>query len=406
MKFSFKEKEKELLNQFRNLGLCVVGVDVGATFSVFAVDGQTYKVDHSELAQFKEKLLKLAGDRKLKLYFEQTGRYSLPIVEAFLDVAELYLVEGRKLKAARELFSFPKKNDHYDARLLAVIGALPVPVIPLDYDAYTLRFLVQRKVRVEKSIQQSVNKIRQCIAVLFPSLYKRFTKQKLETPRGIVELKTYVDSFTPFSAIQEELYIELTSELQVLELLLKQKKQVEERMELISEKPTIKRDLDILTSFPGIGKGRALTLKASYIDIRRFRNWKAFVKFMGFSKQENQSGTSVNFKKRTHSNRLIRREMYMLCTMMSKDIDSPAADYFKYFYWKTGGVFKRAFHKFSSKYLRLIYYCLKHNQKFDPELLRLTLEDLISPLSVEELRQNVRRLKELKGKGNKKRRKR
>lgn len=400
MKFNFREKEKELLENFRNTGICVVGIDVGATFSVFAIDGCTYKVEHSNLKKFKSKILEIAQNRKIKIYFEQTGRYSLPIVETFLDIAELYLVEGKKLKAARELFSFPRKHDYYDARLLAIIGALPVPVIVLDYDAYTLRFLTQRKVRLEKSIQQTVNKIRQCIAVLFPEKYKSFSKRKLENSKTLLDLEKLISEYVPFSAIQEELLIELESEMQVLEVLFKQKEQLNERIELISEKPSVKEDLEILMSFPGISKGKALTLKASYIDIRRFSSWKAFVKFMGFSKQECQSGTSILYKKRTHSNRLIRREMYLLAMNMFRYIDrgNVAADYFAYYYVKTGGIFKRAFHKFSSKYLRLIYFCLKNKEPFNPLFLKATLEDLISPLTIEELRQNVRKIREQRGK--------
>ncbi|TCK06367.1 transposase [Phorcysia thermohydrogeniphila] len=403
----FHIAERIILNAFKNSGVCVIGVDVGATFSVFAVDGQVHKVNHSELKTFKEELIKKADNRKIRIYFEQTGRYSLPIVETFLDVAELYLVEGKKLKAARELFSTPSKNDYYDARLLAIIGALPVPVIPLDYDAYTLRFLTQRKVRIEKTIQKSINRIRQCIAVLFPHEYENFTKNRLENPKNLSRLRELAENFTPFSAIQEELLIELTSEMQILELLLRQKQQVEERLELLSEKPSIKRDLEILMSFPGIGKSRALTLKASYIDIRRFPNWKAFIKFMGFTKQENQSGTSVNYKKKVNSNRLVRREMFMVCQLFKRDsVKNVAADYFRYYLLKTGGVFKKAFHKFSVKYLRVMYYCLKHGEKFTPELLEASLEDLISPLTREELRRNVKQLEEQRGKKKKKGRKR
>ncbi len=400
---SFHVAEKIILKIVKNQGVCVVGVDVGATFSVFAIDGQVYKVKHSQLQEFKEKLIELASNRRIKLYFEQTGRYSLPIVETFLDIAELFLVEGKKLKAARELFSAPSKNDYYDARLLAIIGVLPISVIPLDYDAYTLRFLMQRRVRLEKSIQQSINKIRQCIAVLFPPDYETFNKRNLQKEKTIKKLKKSLENFTPFSAIQEELLLELKSELQVLELLLSQKQQLEERIELLSEKPSIKEDLQVLTSFPGIGKNRALTLKASYIDIRRFPNWKTFIKFMGFTVQDNQSGTSVKYKKKVNSNRLVRREMYMLCQLFKReDIKNPAADYYRYYYIKTGGIDKRAFHKFSVKYLRAIYYCLKHKTKFSPELLKASLEDLISPQTIEELRQNVKQLKEQKGKRKKK----
>ena len=403
MRFNFAEREKFALEFFRKEGVCVVGCDIGAKFSVFAVDGKTYKVEHSKLKEFKEKILKVADGRKIKIYLEQTGRYSLPVVETFLDCAELYLVEGKRVKAARELFSLPQKNDYYDARLLAIIGILPVPVIPLDYDAYTLRFLVNRMIRLEKSFQQAVNRLRQCIAVLFPGEYETFTKERLEQKRGkyLKQLKELLNGFVPFSAIQEELLIEAQNELQVIELLLKQRRQVEERIDLLCEKPHIKRDLEILTSFPGISKKRALIIKASYIDIRRFRNWKAFVKFMGYTKQENQSGTSVKFKKRINSNRLVRREMYMLCSFLCSQ-EGPASDLFSYYYLRTGGIFKKAVHKFSSKYLRLLFYCLKHGELFNPVFLINSLEDLISPQTIEELRRNVRRLREQRGKVKKK----
>ena len=80
----FINAEQEILKKFKD---CIVGMDIGATFSIFAVDGQTYRVSHSCLQTLKDDLLKIAENRKIEIFLEQTGRYSLPVIETFLDVA-------------------------------------------------------------------------------------------------------------------------------------------------------------------------------------------------------------------------------------------------------------------------------------------------------------------------------
>ncbi|NPB07558.1 MAG: IS110 family transposase [Aquificae bacterium] len=359
----------------------VIGGDVCVNYTVFFIGAtrEFRRVSHSheELSEFKNYILSISKGKPIIIYIEQTGRYSLPIASTFGDIATIKVVEGKKLKAFREWQGIDRKDDYRDAELLYLYGTLGGDAHTIDIQAYEIRGIVKRLIRLEKMKQMTINRIRQCIAVVSPELYSTWTKKKIQkNPEQL--LKLISEKQTIFSVIKEE----AIHELKLLKNLIEEEKLLRKRIENFPEEfPRWRKDFEILLSIPGISKFRAVVLISSYIDIARFKSFKAFKKYMGFAKSNEESGTSLKRQVRRVSNREVRRELYMLFLWLaSSKISPPArpmAEYRKHLLKKTGGITKKAFWKFSDKLLRVIWHLLHTGEKYDPRKWGYTPDDVM-----------------------------
>jgi len=223
----------------------------------------------------------------------------------------------------------------------------------------------------------SINRIRQGIAVIVPELYEAWAKKKIE--RNSDELLAIIqEKETAFRTIKEE----TLHELNLLKNLIEEEQRLRKKIENFpNEFPRWRRDFEILTSIPGISAFRAVVLISSYIDISRFKSFKAFKKYMGFVKSDEQSGTSLKRQVRKVSNREVRRELYMLFLWLARknvpESALPMAEYRRNLLKKTGGITKKAFWKFSDKLLRVIWHLLHTGEKYDPQKWGYTPDDVM-----------------------------
>lgn len=94
-----------------------------------------------------------------------------------------------------------------------------------------------------------------------------------------------------------------------------QREAVMASLECLAEK-VMPREIEIISSIPGVGRASAIRIAASVMDFNRFENGRKLVSFFGLSPTTKQSGTSV--KSRGHISRMggskVRGTLYM-CAM-------------------------------------------------------------------------------------------
>lgn len=101
---------------------------------------------------------------------------------------------------------------------------------------------------------------------------------------------------------------------------------IEEEIEHIV-KEHAKRDFDILTSIPGIGKKTACLFIAMTDSVKRFDNYKQVISYFGMSPRTYDSGTSVHSKAKICKVGLstIRKNMY-LCGLSARKYNKSCKD--------------------------------------------------------------------------------
>lgn len=105
---------------------------------------------------------------------------------------------------------------------------------------------------------------------------------------------------------QERNRLETVSELGVIQIIKdhieylkqQQKRLLDEIERLLQEDPTLKNDLKLAQSIPGIGRQSALLLLAELGDVRVFGSARQIAAFAGLTPQEHSSGSSIHAKAR------------------------------------------------------------------------------------------------------------
>lgn len=145
----------------------------------------------------------------------------------------------------------------------------------------------------------------------------------------------------------------------------------------IDRHPDLKRDVDLITSIPGSGRGTAAKVIGHLGDVRRFANAKALAAFVGVSPSQRVSGSSV--RGRTAMCRIgndgLRAALYMPGLVARRH--NPLLKLFADRLLATGMAKKAVIGAVMRKLVHLMYGVIKSGKPFDPKFLdqRLALQD-------------------------------
>jgi transposase len=124
-----------------------------------------------------------------------------------------------------------------------------------------------------------------------------------------------------------------------------------------------KREIEILSSIPGIGKESAIYLMAELVDIKRFSNYRKLVGFCGLEPTIKQSGKfKAGFRISKRGNVHARRIVWIMAGCVKR-----SCPYFREYYLKKraeGKSYKEAVVATSTKLLRTIYALLNESRVF------------------------------------------
>jgi transposase len=240
----------------------VLGIDVSkASFDVLLlVDEQSkglHKVFSNSPRGFKELKAWLArqGVKQLHACLESTGSYGVPLAE-FL-VAEGYtvsVVNPKRIKHYAKSRLSRNKTDKQDAFVIArfCLKEQPEPWVPMAPELKQLQALVRRLEDLKDLKQQEENRLEASLD-------------------GAV--KDSVESMIAY----------LNEQITAVEAAIHNH---------IDQHPSLKRDVELLESIPGIGSLTAHKLLAE-IRFANFSSARELASFVGLTPKQNQSGTSL-----------------------------------------------------------------------------------------------------------------
>lgn len=141
----------------------------------------------------------------------------------------------------------------------------------------------------------------------------------------------------------------------------------------IDRHPDLKRDADLITSIPGLGRATAAKVLGHIGDVRRFSSAKALAAFVGVTPRQRSSGTSV--RGRTTMSRIgntsLRAALYMPGLVARRH--NPILNAFAERLIANGLAKKAAIGAVMRKLVHLIYGVVKSGKPFDPNFLRQEL---------------------------------
>jgi transposase len=255
-----------------------------------------------------------------------------------------------------------------------------------------LRYLVRKKEQITKDIARTKTEIKRLLTLLFPELETKFAPFNAQTLQILEKFPSanairnqpkekFLDSFKfrKNSNINLEeiyklaensisfcypLYEEMLKlEIERLKRLQEEKQKISRLIEEVAEK-CFKREIEILTSIPGIGKSSAIYFMAEIIDIKRFANKRKLVGFCGLDPVIKQSGGyKAKFRISKRGNAHARRIAFITASCVKRK--SP---YFRQYYLKKraeGKSYTEAVIATSTKLLRTIYALLSENRLFE-----------------------------------------
>jgi transposase len=265
----------------------------------------------------------------------------------------------------------------------------------LKDEKYSLRYFVREKERITQSIAKTKTEIKRILSLVFPEIEKNtflFSKEilgilaKFPSANKIrnISFKEFIKQInflpkkgrnTKFSlediyqlacnsiAFDYPLYEELLKiKINRLFNLLKEKENISKLIEKIADK-FFKREIEILTSIPGIGKESAIYFMAEVIDIKRFANKRKLIGFCGLDPVVKQSGNyKASFKISKRGNSHARRIAFIMAGSAKRN-----CPYFREYYLKKrneGKSYTEAVIATSTKLLRTIYALLWENRCF------------------------------------------
>ena len=148
-----------------------------------------------------------------------------------------------------------------------------------------------------------------------------------------------------------------------LKELREEKAQITQLIEKIAQN-CFEKEIEILTSIPGIGRESAIYFLVEIIDIKRFANKRKLIGFCGLDPVIKQSGQhKAKFRISKRGNAHARRIAFIMASCVKRK--SP---YFRQYYLKKraeGKSYTEAVIAVSTKLLRTIYALLSENRLFE-----------------------------------------
>lgn len=139
---------------------------------------------------------------------------------------------------------------------------------------------------------------------------------------------------------------------------------------LISSKETIKADVELLASIPGVGLLTAATVLAETNGFDLIRNKKQLTSYAGLDVKEKQSGTSVKGKPRISKkgNKFLRKSLHMPALAAIRHDDRFKAIFGRLV--SKHGIKMKAAVAVQRKLLELMYAVYKKQEKYDKDYLQ------------------------------------
>ena len=262
-------------------------------------------------------------------------------------------------------------------------------------EKYSLRYFVREKERITHDIAKTKTEIKRILSLVFPEIEKTnslFSKEILDILSNFpfankirnVSLAEFTQQITPVSkkgrngkltpkdiyqlasssiAFSYPLYEQLLKiKINRLLNLLEEKENISKLINQVADK-FFKREIEILTSIPGIGRESAIYFMAEIIDIKRFANKRKLVGFCGLDPVIKQSGNyKASFRISKRGNAHARRIAFIMAGSVKRN-----CPYFREYYLKKrneGKSYTEAVIATSTKLLRTIYTLLFENRCF------------------------------------------
>ncbi len=368
----------------------------------FIVKDKTFTMTRQGFDEF-DNLIKGFKDNSL-IGMESTGIYHNNLFD-FLNnkgynsvIVNPYMVH--------QFFKFashkPTKTDQKDAKIICEFVELKKDELLKENqfvkdEKYQIKYLVREKEEITYRIAQTKTEIKRILSLIFPEIEKEaglfgreiralflqfssahkirsmsekdFIKKAMKitsnnrgrdtklTPLKIYELAC--SSIAQNHPSYEEL---LKMKIKRLDSLLEEKEYI---TKLIDESANeeFSKEIEILTSIPGVGRESAIYLMAELVDIKRFSEWKKLIGFCGLDPVIKQSGKfKARCKISKRGNTHARRISWIMAGCVKR-----SCPYFRDYYLKKrteGKSYKEAVIATSTKLLRVIYALLSKERRF------------------------------------------
>lgn len=274
---------------------------------------------------------------------ESTGIYSEPVAMGLQSGGmKVSVVNPGCIKGFGRSENIRNKTDNIDAALIARYCAAAAPAlwVPPPLEQRQLRAWSDRLLALKDIRQQECNRI------------------ESHTFAGQTELVEHVNQHVRW----------LDEQISQLE------KDIDDH---IDRHPDLKRDVDLITSIPGLGRATAAKVLGHLGDVRRFDNAKALAAFIGVSPSQRSSGSSV--RGRTMMSRVgsstLRAALYMPGLVARRY--NPLLNVFAERLLANGMAPKAVIGAVMRKLVHLIYGVIKSGKPFDPHFSnqRLVIQD-------------------------------
>ncbi|ADQ60250.1 Transposase [Lactobacillus delbrueckii subsp. bulgaricus ND02] len=388
----------------------VFGIDVSSRKSNVCIMVNGQKVNDyaisNDMVGFNQLLGDLKQVTKPQIIFEATGVYSRRL-QAFLDMHELRYVMMNPLEAKRKTKDDPHQNktDKLDALYLAKLQSEhPQRLAYVQSEEYQ-ELIANNRIYEQAShdLITNRNRLHKAIQLTFPEIEhlmvnprgKKYWSIVLRFPHPDIVLETkeadIIDFLKGLSGIGKKRANDIAQSLirlakvacpavkknsahirglkMAINNILSAEEECQSALQEMA-KLAPKRDLEILTSIPGIGKNTALRIISELGDIRRFNNPSQLNAFVGVDPQVYESGNltaDLSISKRGTA--IGRKVLYLAINQIqsAKKVGNPChiADYYE----KRKRSSETASHKKAAiasihKLLRTMFALIKNDQLY------------------------------------------
>lgn len=388
----------------------VFGIDVSSRKSNVCIMVNGQKVDDyaisNDMVGFNQLLDDLKQVTKPQIIFEATGVYSRRL-QAFLDMHELRYVMMNPLEAKRKTKDdlHQNKTDKLDALYLAKLQSEHPQRLAYVQSKEYQELMANNRIYEQAShdLITNRNRLHKAIQLTFPEIEhlmvnprgKNYWSIVLRFPHPDIVLETkeadIIDFLKGLSGIGKKRANDImqslirlakvacpavkkdSAHIRGLEMAINNILSAEEACQTALKEMTKlapKRDLEILTSIPGIGENTALRIISELGDIRRFNNPSQLNAFVGVDPQVYESGNlTAHLSISKRGTAIGRKVLYLAINQIqsAKKAGNPShiADYYE----KRKRSSETASHKKAAiasihKLLRTIFALIKNDQLY------------------------------------------
>ena len=385
----------------------VFGIDVSSRKSNVCIMVNGQKVNDYAISNDMVGFNRLLGDLKQvtkpQIIFEATGVYSRRL-QAFLDMHELRYVMMNPLEAKRKTKDdlHQNKTDKLDALYLAKLQSEHPQRLAYVQNKEYQELMANNRIYEQAShdLITNKNRLHKAVQLTFPEIEhllanprgKNYWSIALRFPHPDIVLETkeadIIDFLKGLSGIGKKRANDITQNLirlakvacpavkknsahiRGLKMAINNILSAEEECQTAMAKLAPKRDLEILTSIPGIGENTALRIISELGDIRRFNNPSQLNAFVGVDPQVYESGNlTAHLSISKRGTAIGRKVLYLAINQIqsAKKVGNPChiADYYE----KRKRSSETASHKKAAiasihKLLRTIFALIKNDQLY------------------------------------------